>query len=87
MDKPKLIKVKPGAGKIVREPKNGQIVPEAGLKVRLDKYWRRRLADGDVTLIEENKPKRKRPSKKAAIKETMTKNNETKNVGDENDGY
>lgn len=51
--------VYPKAGMIVRDPNSKKIVPAEGMKVKLDKYWARRISDGDVVLkeVSENKPK------------------------------
>ena len=50
--------VYPKAGLVVRDHISKKIVPPEGMKVKLDKYWSRRISDGDVTLkeISENKP-------------------------------
>jgi len=42
--------VVPKEGTIVRDPVSKNIVPAEGKKVKLDKYWRRRIADGDVSI-------------------------------------
>lgn len=53
--------VKPKAGVVVRFPRNYAILPEAGAMVPWigpdGRYWRRRVACGDVEIIlqEENK--------------------------------
>ena len=50
--KAKYIFVKPVEGGIVRDPVTMQIVPKEGKKVRLDKYWQRRIDDKDVNASE-----------------------------------
>lgn len=48
------IHVKPAAGRVVRAP-DGQIIPPEGLHLVRDLYVERRIADGDLTVIESRK--------------------------------
>lgn len=41
--------VKPAKGRAVPDPETGLLLPAQGRDVPDDTYWRRRLADGDVT--------------------------------------
>jgi hypothetical protein len=43
--------VKPKKGALVRDPVSFQPLPEQGREVPDNGYWRRRLADGDVELV------------------------------------
>ncbi len=47
--------VRPKEGVIIRHPKSKAIMPESGFWIVLDrgegKYWRRRLACGDIVVI------------------------------------
>lgn len=43
--------VKPKEGFIVRDPLSGLKLPAEGKKVKLSNYWNRRIADGDVDLV------------------------------------
>lgn len=40
--------IKPAAGREVRDPVRGTLLPETGATVTLSAFWRRRLRDGDV---------------------------------------
>ncbi|EHJ8971177.1 DUF2635 domain-containing protein [Salmonella enterica] len=42
--------VKPVAGRMVRCPVRGTLLPESGADVPDDVFWHRRLMDGDVEL-------------------------------------
>jgi hypothetical protein len=45
------MKVIPVQGRAVRDPRNMQLLPEAGREVSdSDPFWARRLRDGDVTV-------------------------------------
>ena len=44
-------KLKPAKDVIVLDPLTGEPLPEKGKAVVLDKYWRRRIQDGDVEII------------------------------------
>lgn len=46
--------IKPAKGVKVRDPKTGEHLPEAGAEVIKNRYWLRRLGDGDV--VETTKP-------------------------------
>ncbi len=43
--------VKPNAGRAVRDPVKGTLLPESGAEVPDNSFWRRRLRDEDVSLI------------------------------------
>ena len=45
----KRITVVPAAGRAVPDPEAGDLLPAAGREVPDNAWWRRRLADGDVT--------------------------------------
>jgi len=45
----KRITVVPAAGRAVPDPEAGDLLPGAGREVPDNAYWRRRLADGDIT--------------------------------------
>ncbi|QZN97355.1 DUF2635 domain-containing protein [Symbiopectobacterium purcellii] len=45
------MKVKPTAGRAVRDPVKGTLLPESGADVQDSPFWRRRLRDGDVELV------------------------------------
>lgn len=45
--------LKPKHETIIRFPKTGTILPQEGLMVTLNTYWRRRISAGDVLVIEE----------------------------------
>lgn len=44
------ITVRPAAGRAVPDPEAGDLLPDAGREVPDNAYWRRRLADGDITV-------------------------------------
>lgn len=46
------MKVYPVPGRLVRDPRSRQPLPEAGRDVPEDSYWMRRVRDGDVTTEE-----------------------------------
>lgn len=46
----KRITVLPALGRAVPDPEAGDLLPLAGREVPDNAWWRRRLADGDVTL-------------------------------------
>lgn len=52
------MQVKPAGGVKVRDPVTMKALPLEGAEVPNTSYWRRRLSDGDVVLIEQ-KPKGK----------------------------
>ncbi|QCR38947.1 hypothetical protein C1N62_22795 (plasmid) [Nissabacter sp. SGAir0207] len=45
------MKLKPAAGRAVRDPVKGTLLPEEGAEVVMDMFWRRRLRDGDVVEV------------------------------------
>ena len=45
----KRITVVPADGRAVPDPEAGDLLPAAGREVQDNAWWRRRLADGDVT--------------------------------------
>lgn len=45
----KRITVVPAAGRAVPDPEAGDLLPASGREVTDNAWWRRRLADGDVT--------------------------------------
>lgn len=49
------IKLKPVAGRRVRDPATGRPLPKAGAAVDPSPFWSRRLDDGDVVPV--SKPK------------------------------
>lgn len=49
------ITVVPAAGRTVPDPQAGDLLPVAGREVTDSVWWRRRLADGDIT-IKQAKP-------------------------------
>lgn len=48
----------PAPGLVVRDPATGKALPPEGAMVPINSYWRRRLADGDVTAAPAAKPAR-----------------------------
>jgi len=44
------ITVVPATGRVVPDPEAGDLLPDAGREVLDSAWWRRRLADGDITL-------------------------------------
>jgi len=45
------MKLKPAAGRAVRDPVKGTLLPADGAEVVMDIFWRRRLRDGDVVEV------------------------------------
>ncbi|MBK5539389.1 DUF2635 domain-containing protein [Pseudomonas sp. TH05] len=45
----KRITVLPAAGRAVPDPEAGDLLPVTGREVPDNAWWRRRLADGDIT--------------------------------------
>jgi hypothetical protein len=43
--------VKPNAGRTVRDPAKGIFLPASGATVPDDVFWRRRIRDGDVSIV------------------------------------
>lgn len=64
MDVPTL-HLKPADGLLVRDPITLQALPPEGAEVPDSTYWHRRLAEGDVSLVQ--------PAAEAASKTTPTK--------------
>ena len=50
------MRLKPAAGRAVRDPVKGALLPEEGMDIELDAFWRRRLRDGDVEIATLNHP-------------------------------
>ncbi|AZC16679.1 MULTISPECIES: DUF2635 domain-containing protein [Pseudomonas] len=46
----KRITVLPAAGRAVPDPEAGDLLPVTGREVTDNAWWRRRLADGDITI-------------------------------------
>lgn len=57
----------PAQGLILRDPITGEILPPEGKHLPDSKYWRRRLAEGSVTIAEPPAPQ---PVKKSTKGET-----------------
>lgn len=51
------MKVKPVAGRLVRDPLTMQPLPEDGREVPDNPFWRRRIRDGDVTVEDAHPPR------------------------------
>ena len=49
-----MFQIQPKPGLIIRDPeRRGQVLPAAGITVsKLSPFWRRRLRDGSVSLLE-----------------------------------
>ena len=45
--------LKPGAGKLVRDPQTMEALPIEGKEVTLNNYWRRRIRCHDALIVEE----------------------------------
>ncbi len=64
--------VKPANGNLIYNPKTGAHMPAEGLEVlEGDKYWRRRLRDGDVVIAD---PPVAKP--KGRARKTVSDNND-----------
>jgi hypothetical protein len=50
--------IKPKAGKRVVFPRSRRVLKDAGERVEIDTYWRRRIIDGDCELISPPEPKK-----------------------------
>jgi len=48
------MRLKPAAGRAVRDPVKGTLLPEEGAEIQLDAFWRRRKKDGDVVEVTED---------------------------------
>lgn len=44
--------LKPRPGRMVRDPSTGKILPAEGERKTMAPYWRRRIACGDVMLVQ-----------------------------------
>ena len=51
-------RIKPAPGKAVRDPRTMQLLTARGERKPRNAYWLRRLADGDVVLVEAAKTKK-----------------------------
>ena len=51
--------IRPTRDLIIPDPATGHPLPEAGRRVVMDLYWRRRIAQGDVELVKEKQFKKK----------------------------
>lgn len=60
------INVVPVAGRAVPDPEAGDLLPEAGREVSDNAWWRRRLADGDITSTKVGAPETPTRAVKAA---------------------
>ena len=43
--------LKPAEGCRVKDPRDYSLLPESGRRVRMDTYWRRRIADKSVEVL------------------------------------
>ena len=59
------IKVKPKEGLKIVMPEVNRDLPQDGAVVESSTYWQRRLAEGDVVLIEEIKEEKQQPLESA----------------------
>jgi predicted transcriptional regulator len=54
-----VVTIKPLQGLLVRDPNTKAILPESGMIVSLSgvegRFWRRRIADGSVIVVQEKK--------------------------------
>jgi hypothetical protein len=48
--------VKPAEGRAVRDPNTKELLPREGRNVPNDMFWRRRLRDGDVVMVQDEAP-------------------------------
>jgi len=56
------ITVVPAAGRAVPDPQAGDLLPVEGREVDDNAWWRRRLADGDITLQSPKASKKEVPT-------------------------
>ncbi len=70
--------VKPVNGATLVDPLSNRMVPEGGLRVRLDNYFRRRIADGDAVIVEEKSSNRKPIKLPSETNEDLDKANKNK---------
>jgi hypothetical protein len=60
------MKVKPAPGRAVRDPHTMALLPAEGREVKdSDVYWRRRVRDGDVMIVEAKEQPEPGPAKEA----------------------
>ena len=57
-----MVKLIPKNGLIVRDPITKRPIPIEGIEVNLDRFWRRRIADGDVYIEIPKKTKKEKLS-------------------------
>jgi hypothetical protein len=56
-------RIKPARdGLVVRDPVTREAIPAEGAEVPASTYWRRRLRDGDVIMMDPKPPRRARPA-------------------------
>lgn len=55
--------IKPNSGLVIRDPETFEILPEEGKPVDMSSFWKRRLLDGDVSIIKSNNSKKKTKGK------------------------
>jgi hypothetical protein len=55
--------IRPATGLRIRDPRTRQLLPDEGARVPATTFWRRRLRDDDVVLVEEKPAVKKPPSK------------------------
>ncbi|MFJ5253789.1 DUF2635 domain-containing protein [Pseudomonas sp. NPDC088414] len=58
----KRITVVPASGRAVPDPEAGDLLPVEGREVIDGAWWRRRLADGDITIKASKPPTTKAPA-------------------------
>ena len=46
--------IRPVKGTLIRDPKTKSIIPKTGMFVELSSYWRRRIEDKSVVVLEQN---------------------------------
>lgn len=64
------MKLAPRTGMVVIDPTTNKALPAAGVDVEMSSYWVRRLKDGDVAEVSEEKPTAEMPR---ARRRTRTK--------------
>lgn len=55
--------IKPNSGLVIRDPETFEILPEEGKPVDMSSFWKRRLLDGDVSIVKSNNSKKKTKGK------------------------
>ena len=68
-----IMKVKPKAGLLVRDPETKLHIPKEGMVVPKNCYWMRRVLCGDVEEVEEVGEKKAEPVKKKKEKNKLDK--------------